>query len=39
MAVVWNLGGQTVILIRSMTIGYVKESDYMKKASQTNERK
>ena len=29
MAVLWNPGGQTVILQRSMTICYIKESDYM----------
>ena len=38
MEVMWNPGGQTVILKRSMTIGYVKESDYMWKAPQTNEK-
>ena len=31
MAVLWNPGGQTVILKRNMTIGYVKEADYMEK--------
>ena len=28
MAVLWNPGGQTVILKRNTTIGYVGESDY-----------
>ena len=39
MAVLWNPGGQTVILKRSMTIGYARESDYMGKVPQTNEKK
>ena len=29
MALLWNPGGQTIKLERNMTIGYVKESDYM----------
>ena len=31
MAVLWNPGGQILILKRNMTIGYVKESDHMEK--------
>ena len=31
MTVLWNPGGQTIILKRNMTIDYVKESDYMEK--------
>ena len=34
MAVQWNPGGQTVILKRNRTIGYVKESDYIEKGPQ-----
>ena len=37
MAVLWNPGGQTVTLKRSMTIGSVKESDYTEKDPHTNE--
>ena len=31
MAVLWNPGGQTLILKQSMTISYVKELDYKEK--------
>ena len=34
MAVLWNSGGQTLILKRNMTIRYVRESDYMGKNRQ-----
>ena len=33
MAAQWNPGGQMVILKRNMTIGYVRESDYMEKST------
>ena len=39
MAVLWNPGGQTVILKTSITTCYVKESDYMEKSPQTNEKR
>ena len=38
MSVLWNPGGQTVILKRNMTISYVKESDYMEKVPWTKEK-
>ena len=38
MTVLWNPGDQTVIFKRNMTIGYVRESDYMEKVPQTNEK-
>ena len=31
MAVLWNPGGQPIILKRNTTISYVKESDYIEK--------
>ena len=37
MAVLWNPGGQTIILKQNTTISCAKESDFIEKGPQTNE--
>ena len=32
MTILWNLGGHSITIKRNMTIGYVKESNYIKKS-------
>ena len=31
MAILWNLGGHSINIKKNMTIGYIKESEYIKK--------